>query len=143
MNDLRRVVAVLLQVVIPGCIGAFLAFVMAGVMSSMKGNPGAILPFVVFAGPVVGFLTWLFGLIADRASGERLLLTVLCATLGFLVSFLVLFFFLAMATASPDVAQSLALAIAATVGGILALAAPVAGALAGYHWVGKQRPNPP
>jgi hypothetical protein len=70
MNDLRRVVAVMLQVVMPGCIGAFLAFLMTGIMLGL-GSSRPLLPFVFFAGPVVGFLTWLFGLIADRASGER------------------------------------------------------------------------
>lgn len=141
MGDMSRVVAVLVQVVIPGCIGAFLTFVMAHLTLDME--PGAILPFVVFAGPVVGFLTWLFGLIADRASGERLLLTVLCATGGFLVSFLVLFSSQQWLPPRPDVAQPLgsALAIAGAVGSLLA---PLGGAMAGYYWVrGKQRPDPP
>jgi hypothetical protein len=139
LNDLRRVAAVLLQVVIPGCIGAFLTFVMAGIISTL-GTP--LLPFVVFAGPVVGFLTWLFGLIADRASGERLLLTVLFATLGFLVSCLV-FLSSSWLQFRADAAQPLVSALAILVGAGWLLA-PLAGAMAGYYWVGrKQRPNPP
>src|SRR5262245_451517 len=133
MDVRRRVVAVLLQVVIPGCVGAFLTFVMAHLMSDLE--PGALLPFVVFTGPIVGLLTWLFGLFADRASGERLLLTVLCATGGLLVSFLVLFFSSRWLPPRPDVGQPFGSALAiAAVGSLLA---PLGGALAGYYWVGK------
>jgi len=129
----------MLQAVIPGCVGAFVTFVMAGVVFPLTTTP---LPFVVFGGLVVGFLTWLFGLVADRASGERLLLTVLYAALGFLVSYLLL---LSWHWLQPraDVAQPLvsALAIAVAIGAVLA---PLAGAMAGYYWVaGKQRATPP
>jgi hypothetical protein len=132
INDLRRVVAVLLQVVFPGCIGAFLAYLMAGTMFGL-GSSRPLLPFVFFAGPVVGFVTWLFGLIADRASGERLLLTIIYATLGFLMSYSVIVFsdwpsHPAGAAQPPE----WTLAIAVAVG------APLAGAMAGYYWAWRK-----
>ncbi len=140
MNDLRRVVAVLLQVVIPGCIGAFFTFVVAGTMSTLR-SPLDPLPFVVLAGPVVGLLTWLFGLIADRGSGERLLLTVLYSALGCMVSYLLLLFghwLQPRPYIAPPVPFALAIAI-----GVGTLLAPIAGAMAGYYWVrGKQRTTP-
>ena len=138
MNDLRRVVAVLLQIVIPGCIGAALSVMMVFVMFYPEGSPPSPVPILVFGGPVVGFLTWLFGLIADRASVERLVVTVFCALLGFIVS---LFLYFSghwlPPTRADDLAEPLALALylATVVGFMLAIAAPLAGALAGYYWV--------
>jgi hypothetical protein len=147
MNNPHRVVAVLLQVVIPGGVSAFLTLVMGLLMLDLMDSPGAFLPLVVFAGLVVGFPTWLFGLIADRASGQRLLLTILCTTGGALVSFLVLYLSSVPYFSSqwlPPRPPTSALAIASTVRGVLILAGPLAGALVGYYWVGgKLHPNPP
>jgi hypothetical protein len=42
---------------------------------------------IIFGGAVVGFLAWLFGLIADRISLIRLVLTVIMSMLGLTASF--------------------------------------------------------
>jgi hypothetical protein len=142
-DDLRRVAAVLLQIVIPGGIGAALTLMMAFVMFYPEGTPPSPAPIVVFGGPLVGFLTWLFGLIAHRASGERLVVTVLCAALGFIVSLLLYFsgrWLPPLPRHAGDLAEPLGLALylAAVVGFMLAIAAPLAGALAGYYWVWRK-----
>jgi O-antigen/teichoic acid export membrane protein len=128
--------AVLLQIVIPGAIGAALTGLMAFVMFYPEGTPPSPAPIFILGGPVVGFLTWLFGLIADRASRERLAMTVLCAALGFFVAFL-LYLFLRWVPHRPGVAAAaLSLVVA------VAFALPIAGAMAGYYWLwGKLRRN--
>jgi hypothetical protein len=144
MDELRRVAAVVLQFVIAGCIGAVLSLMMVFVMYYPEGSPPSPVPILVFGGPVVGFLTWLFGLIADRPSVERLVVTALCAALGFIVSILLYFSgrWLPPIRAS-DLAEPLGLAVylATLVGFTLAVAAPLAGALAGYYWAWRALAN--
>ena len=136
IDALRRVVAVLLQITIPGWIGGYLALLMTLAMAPNIAQSGKMPPpwfFVIVGGAVVGFLTWLIGLIADRVSLRRLVLTVIFSALGLTVSFVLVHFlgpFMGYLR-SKDLDFLPFLAV---------LAAPLAGAMAGYYWLwGKLR----
>ena len=118
-----RWLALLLQVIIPGAIGLYLAFAMA---FGLHANPAKrareeLALMIILGGAVIGFLAWLFGLIADRLSLIRLVLTVLLSMLGLTVSYLLIeASLLAPAWVFPVLFP--------------ALATPLAGAMAGYYW---------
>src|SRR5262245_44340813 len=87
--------ALLLQVIIPGASGLYLAFAMAfGLHASPANLPKRagddLALIIILGGAVIGFLAWLFGLIADRISLIRLVLTVLLSMLGLTVSYLLI-----------------------------------------------------
>src|SRR5262249_25652852 len=85
-----RWLALLLQVVIPGCIGAFLTLVMTSEFGAtvLTIGPSLIPVIIILGGAVIGFLAWLPGLIVDRTSLRRLRLTVVLSILGVTASFL-------------------------------------------------------
>jgi hypothetical protein len=132
-----RWLALLLQIVVPGAIGLFLAYGMALGLPANPTNPrrDELLLMILFGGAVIGFLAWLLGLIADRISLIRLVLTVITSVLGLTVSFLLieaailppLLAYLPWAAREPPVVQ-LALICGA-------FATPLAGAMAGYYWL--------
>jgi Na+/H+ antiporter NhaA len=120
-------VAVLCQIVLAGGIGTFLSLAMGQLMYEGRRVPEGLQIFflgVVFGGPVIGFLTWFFGLVADRASGYRLATTILCAAGGVFVAGL-LYIFL-QRSPRGDVSEAVA-----TLAGLVL---PIAGAMAGYYW---------
>src|SRR5262245_17657611 len=117
-----RWLALLLQIIVPGAIGLYLAFAMALGLPANPANPARdeLLLMIIFGGAVIGFLAWLLVFIADRISLIRLVLTFVMSMLGLALSFLLI-----------------EAAILAPVLGVLALfpalAAPLAGAMAGYY----------
>jgi hypothetical protein len=132
-----RWAALLLQVIFPGAIGLYLAYAMALGLPANPTNPprDELLLMIIFGGAVIGFLAWLLGLIADRISLIRLVLTVITSMLGLTVSFLLieaaifapLWVPWSWAAREPPVLM-LALICAA-------LVTPIAGAMAGYYWL--------
>jgi len=132
-----RWLALLLQVIVTGAIGLYLAYAMALGLPANPTNPprDELLLMIIFGGAVIGFLGWLLGLIADRISLIRLVLSVIMSMLGLTVSFLLievailapLWPPLSWAAREPPVVQ-----LAFVCG---AFATPLAGAMAGYYWL--------
>ena len=90
-------------------------------------------------GAVIGVLTWISGLIADRMSLTGLVLTIALSMLGLLVSYLLIEAVLLAPLWAP---QSWAAREQPAVPLILiytALAAPLAGAMAGYYLPWRRR----
>jgi hypothetical protein len=124
-----------MQIVIPGSIGAYLVLMMGMGMSEGSGREG-VLAVIVGGGAVIGLLVWLLGLIAAPASRIRLVWTAALSMLGLAVSY-------SLIEATLRAGES-------PLGSLLffgALAAPLAGAMAGYYWLGRssavQRPTAP
>lgn len=115
-----RWLAALLQIGIPGPIGAYLALAMGMGMSEGPGR-SSILTVIVVGGAVIGLLVWLLGLIAAPASRIRLVWTVALSSLGFLVSYLLI----------EEIVRGSPVSVVLF---YPALAAPLVGAMAGYYW---------
>src|SRR5262245_18362166 len=90
-ESVMRWVALAFQIVIPGAIGSYLVMAMAMGLSAPPRARGDEIPLMILlGGPVIGFLAWLLGLIADRISMVRLVLTVALVTLGLTASYLLI-----------------------------------------------------
>jgi len=127
-----RWLALLLQVIMPGPIGFYLAYAMAlGMPATPARNEIPLI--IILGGVVIGLLTWISGLIADRLSLTGLVLTITLSMLGLMASYLLIETALlaplwvprSWAAREPPVVL-LALICAA-------LSAPLAGAMAGYY----------
>ena len=116
-----RWLALTLQIAIPGTIGFYLAFAMGWGLSEVPERAEG-LPLIVGGGAVIGFLAWLLGLIVDRVSVIRLVLTVALSMLGLTVSYLLLGAMLRT--------RALPALLVYT-----AFAAPLVGAIVGYYWL--------
>lgn len=132
-----RWLALLLQVIIPGAIGFYLAYAMALGLPANPTNPprDELLLMIIFGGAVVGFLAWLLGLIADRISLIRLVLTVIMSMLGLTVAFLLIEAAILAPLWAPRswaAGEPPVVLLALTFG---AFATPLAGAMAGYYWL--------
>lgn len=132
-----RRLALLLQVIVPGPIGLYLAYAMALGLPANPTNPprDELLLMIIFGGAVIGFLAWLLGLIADRISLTRLVLTVIMSMLGLTSSFLLIEAAILAPLWVPRswAARDPPLVPLALICG--ALATPLAGAMAGYYWL--------
>jgi hypothetical protein len=144
-----RWAALLLQVIFPGAIGLYLAYAMALGLPANPTNPprDELLLMIIFGGAVIGFLAWLLGLIADRISLIRLVLTVITSMLGLTVSFLLIEVAIfaplwvpwswapwaPWASWAPWAAREPPVLMLALI--CAALATPLAGAMAGYYWL--------
>jgi hypothetical protein len=127
-----RWLALLFQVIIPGPVGFYLAYAMAlGMPATPARNE---IPFIIIlGGAVIGVLTWISGLIADRMSLIGPVLTIAFSMLGLLVSYLLIEAVLFAPLWAP---RSWAALEQSTVPLILiyaALAAPLTGAMVGYR----------
>ena len=132
-----RWLALLLQVIFPGAIGLYLGYAMALGLPANPTNPprDELLLMIIFGGAVIGFLAWLLGLIADRISPVRLLLTVIMSMLGLTLSFLLIEAAILAPLWVPQswaARESPAVLLALICG---AFATPLAGAMAGYYWL--------
>ncbi len=119
------------QVIMPGPIGFYVAYAMAlGMPATAARNE---IPFIIIhGGAVIGVLTWISGLIADRMSLTGLVLTIALSMLGLLSSYLLI----EAVLLAPLWAPRLGAREQPVVPLILiyaALAAPLAGAMAGYY----------
>lgn len=116
-----RSFALLLQIMMAGPIGFYLAYAMMLGLPATSGR-NEIPLIIILGGAGIGLLAWIPGLIADRVSLSRLVLTIALSMLGLLVSYL-----LVEATVSvpPWVPQSVIYGVPL---------APLAGAMAGYYW---------
>jgi hypothetical protein len=132
MESVMRWLVLLLQVMMPGPIGLYLAYAMAlGMPATPARNEIPLI--IILGGAVIGLLTWISGLIADRVSLTGLVLTIALSMLGLMASYLLIETALlaplwvprSWATQEPPVVL-LALVCAA-------LVAPLAGAMAGYY----------
>lgn len=127
-----RWLALLLQIIVPSPIGFYLAYAMALGMPATS-DRSEIPVMVILGGTAVGLLTWIFGLIADRLSFTRLAWTIALSMMGLAVSYLVI----EAAVLAPHwmprswVAQDSPVPALIVIGA--ALAAPLAGAMAGYY----------
>lgn len=127
-----RWLALLFQVILPGPIGFYLAYAMAlGVPATPARDEIPLI--IILGGAVIGVLTWIAGLIADRMSLTGLVLTITLSMLGLLVSYLLIEatvsapHWVPRSRAARDPPVVLLTMIYA------ALAAPLAGAMAGYY----------
>jgi hypothetical protein len=111
----------LLQIVIPAAIAVWLTIVMG--FAVQRGPPVETPAMIILGGAVIGLFAWLPGLIVDRASLNRLVLTVALSILGVTVSVLLLG---AMVLSFLPGAKSPLMFFVA--------APPLAGAMAGYYW---------
>jgi hypothetical protein len=117
-----RLLVVLVQIALQGTIGSSLAYVMAlGMAMAPAADRTEIALMVIFGGLAVGFLTWLFGLLVDRISFLRLVLTVAFSMLGLFASYLIV----APMLWRPPVWPAI----------FAAVATPLLGAMAGYYWL--------
>jgi len=127
-----RWLALLFQVIMPGPIGFYLAYAMAlGMPATAARNEIPLI--IILGGAVIGVLTWICGLITDRVSLTGLVLTIALSMLGLLVSYLLIEAVLLAPLWAP---RSWATREQPAVPLILiyaALAAPLAGAMAGYY----------
>jgi hypothetical protein len=128
-----RWLALLFQVILPGPIGLYLAYAMLLGMPATSARSEIPL-IVILGGAVIGVLTWISGLIADRMSLIGLVLTIALSMLGLLVSYLLV----EVALLAPLWAPRSWLAREPPTVPLLImiyapLAAPLAGAMAGYY----------
>jgi hypothetical protein len=135
-----RWVALLLQVILPGPIGFYLAYAMVLGLPATSAR-GEIPLIIILGGAVIGILTWIAGLIADRMSLTGLLLTIALSMLGLTVSYLLI----EAVVLAPLWAPRSWLARDAPVAGLMliyaTLAAPLAGSMAGYYLPWRRRPR--
>jgi hypothetical protein len=128
-----RWLALLFQVIIPGPIGFYLAYAMALGVPATPAR-GEIPLIVILGGAVIGVLTWISGLIADRMSLTGLVLTIILSMLGLLVSYLLIeALVLAPLWAPRSWASREQPAVPFLMLIYAPLAAPLAGAMAGYY----------
>jgi hypothetical protein len=112
-----RGLTLLLQIVIPAVVAVSVAIGMGLVMGS--GGIATWILAVIVIGAVIGFFVWLPGLIVDRASLSRLVLTVALSILGGTGTALMALFF--HGSQSPLIFFA-------------SYAVPIGGAMAGYYW---------
>ena len=127
-----RWLALLFQVIMPGPIGFYLAYAMAlGMPATTARNEIPLI--IVLGGVVIGLLTWIAGLIADRVSLTGLVLTITLSMLGLIVSYLLIETALLAPHWVPRswAAREPPVVLLALIGA--ALAAPLSGAMAGYY----------
>jgi hypothetical protein len=128
-----RWLALLFQVILPGPIGLYLGYAMALGLPATPARDEIPLA-IVLGGAVIGVLTWISGLIADRMSFTGLVLTIAFSMLGLFVSYLLVEAVLlaphwaprSWAVRGPPPVPLLMLIYAP-------MAAPLAGAMAGYY----------
>jgi hypothetical protein len=84
---------------------------------------------IILGGAVIGLLTWISGLIADRASLTGLVLTIALSMLGLTVSYLLI----ETAILAPLWAPRFGMRDTPMVLFFAALPAPLAGAMTGYY----------
>jgi hypothetical protein len=82
-----RWLALLFQVILPGPFGLYLGYAMALGVSATPARDEIPL-IIILGGTVIGVLTWIAGLIADRMSLTGLVLTIAFSMLGLFVSYL-------------------------------------------------------
>jgi len=117
-----RLLVVLVQIGLQATIGSSLAYVMAlGMAMAPTSDRTEIALMVAFGGAAIGFLTWPFGLLVDRPSFLRLVLTLAFSLLGLFASYLILEPMLWRPPMWPAL--------------FVAVATPLVGAMAGYYWL--------
>jgi hypothetical protein len=127
-----RTLAVLLQIAIPGVLGGFPVIMLGLGLVRPIATPdrSGFLQLIVYGGAAVGVAAWFLGLIVDRASPMRLLLTVAGSILGLTVSYLLL-----EHARWAEVSAPLLHVATGPLAYLAAFPAPLAGALAGYYWL--------